>query len=200
MIVRLDTTPDREEGDTPVTLVNDELDLWGEGSRPVLIGERIRLCRHAMGWKTIRLAEQLNMTTSAINLWEAGHRQPQEVLSDLCRVLEVSPTGLAQEAPPLPSSGPFFRSMLRRESLRLRDHATAYLRLVADLATYLERRVGLSNTGEPLIGSIEARVPEDAARDTRRHRSTPAGPVDNMIRLAESMGAVTAFGVPRQLM
>lgn len=179
-----------------MTPVNDELDLWGESSRPTVVGERVRLCRHAMAWQTGRLAETLQVSRAAVNYWESGDRQPTNSLPGLCAALEVSPAGLAQQPPPPPSSGPFFRSMLKKESVRLQEHASAYVRLVADMATYFERRVGLNVSSHQLIGSFQDRVPAEAAQKLRTGLSLLQGPVDNMIRVAEAAGAITAFGIP----
>lgn len=176
--------------------MNDELDLWDETSLPSVVGERVRLCRLALGWKTIKLANKLDVSTSAVNYWESGDRQPVNNLQDLCQTLEVSPTGLATDAPPLPSSGPFFRSALKKESVRLREQTTAYARLVADMATYLQRRVGLSISGEHLSRPFTTGNPTVPARELRRRLSAPIGPIDNMIRAAEAAGAIAAFGVP----
>lgn len=59
------------------------------------IGKRIRRYREACGISQIQLAEKLGISNSRVSNWEQGINRPDaDILAEMCRVLEVSPSDL----------------------------------------------------------------------------------------------------------
>ena len=59
------------------------------------IGKRIRKYREACGISQIQLAERLGISNSRVSNWEQGINRPDaDILAEMCRVLEVSPSEL----------------------------------------------------------------------------------------------------------
>lgn len=59
------------------------------------IGNRIRKYREARGISQIQLAERLGISNSRVSNWEQGINRPDaDILAEMCRVLEVSPSEL----------------------------------------------------------------------------------------------------------
>ena len=59
------------------------------------IGKRIRKYREARGISQIQLAEKLGIGNSRVSNWEQGINRPDaDILAEMCRVLEVSPSEL----------------------------------------------------------------------------------------------------------
>ena len=59
------------------------------------IGKRIRNYREASGISQIQLAEKLGISNSRVSNWEQGINRPDaDILAEIFRVLEVSPSEL----------------------------------------------------------------------------------------------------------
>jgi len=59
------------------------------------IGMRIRKYREKSGLSQKELAEKINVSNSRISNWEQGINRPDaDILADLCRALNVSPSEL----------------------------------------------------------------------------------------------------------
>lgn len=59
------------------------------------IGDRIRLYREKRNFSQKHLAERIGVTNSRISNWEQGQNRPDaDILAELCRVLDVSPSEL----------------------------------------------------------------------------------------------------------
>lgn len=59
------------------------------------IGKRIRKYREARGISQVQLAEMLGIRNSRVSNWEQGINRPDaDILADICRVLDVSPSEL----------------------------------------------------------------------------------------------------------
>ena len=56
-----------------------------------MLGERIALLRSKLGWSQAELARRLNISPSAVGMYEQGRREPPvDILISLARVLGVS--------------------------------------------------------------------------------------------------------------
>ena len=59
------------------------------------IGKRIRKYREARGISQVQLAEKLGIGNSRVSNWEQGINRPDaDILAEICRALEVSPSEL----------------------------------------------------------------------------------------------------------
>ncbi len=59
------------------------------------IGNRIRMYRKESGLTQKQLADRINVTKSRVSNWEQGINRPDaDILADICRVLNVSPSNL----------------------------------------------------------------------------------------------------------
>lgn len=59
------------------------------------IGNRIRKHRESLGISQRQLAEQIGVSNGRISNWEQGLNRPDaDMLTELCRVLKVSPSSL----------------------------------------------------------------------------------------------------------
>lgn len=59
------------------------------------IGERIRKYREACGMNQMQLAEKLGINNSRVSNWEQGINRPDaDILADICRALDISPSKL----------------------------------------------------------------------------------------------------------
>ncbi len=59
------------------------------------IGSRIRMYRKERGLTQEQLADKINVTKSRVSNWEQGINRPDaDILTDICRVLNVSPSDL----------------------------------------------------------------------------------------------------------
>ena len=56
-----------------------------------MLGERIALLRSKLGWSQAELARRLNISPSAVGMYEQGRREPPvDILVSLARVLGVT--------------------------------------------------------------------------------------------------------------
>lgn len=59
------------------------------------IGSRIRMYRKESGLTQEQLADKINVTKSRVSNWEQGINRPDaDILADICRALNVSPSNL----------------------------------------------------------------------------------------------------------
>jgi len=172
------------------------------GVASVFDATRLTLARQLAGLKKNQLADLVDMTPASVSAWENGTKKPSAAaVGKLAMALQVQP---AFFTPPdettLMPSPPHFRS-LRSTSQLAQDQASAYGRLVAEVARLLERSVEfppidipsfpVSATEESLDG------PERAAAITRKHFGLPVGPVAHLVRLVENAGVIVVFSPPR---
>lgn len=68
-----------------------------------MLGVRIAALRRQNGWSQLQLAEQLNISPSAIGMYEQGRREPSvQTLAELARIFGVSMEYLATGCPTEP--------------------------------------------------------------------------------------------------
>lgn len=71
-----------------------------------MLGERICLLRRRRGWSQAELAEQINVSASAVGMYEQGRREPAlDVAVALSRTLGVSVDYLLTGRPLTPQDG-----------------------------------------------------------------------------------------------
>lgn len=59
------------------------------------IGNRIRKYREACGISQVQLAQKLGVSNSRVSNWEQGINRPDaDIIADICRALNVSPSDL----------------------------------------------------------------------------------------------------------
>ncbi len=59
------------------------------------IGGRIRKYREACGISQVQLAEKLGISNNRVSNWEHGINRPDaDILADICRALDISPSEL----------------------------------------------------------------------------------------------------------
>lgn len=79
-----------------------------------MLGERLCLLRRRMGWSQAELARRVNVSPSAVGMYEQGRREPSLALTvALSRVLEVSADYLLTGKPLTEQDGAAMQAALR---------------------------------------------------------------------------------------
>jgi Zn-dependent peptidase ImmA (M78 family)/DNA-binding XRE family transcriptional regulator len=156
---------------------------------------RLRLARTLRGLRQNQLAEQVEVTPTAISQYESGAGVPQtETLERIAVRLGCSPEFFVRASPPALGE-PFFRSR-RSTPQSERERAEAYAGAVAEIAGLLERYVELPTPRFSLGLFVEDDTPlvnmERIAAEVRSGWRIPTGPIPNMVRLLEVRGAIVA--------
>jgi len=168
-----------------------ELDLWppsGFRTNP----DRIRAITTDLGLNPTSTAKALSVSRKTTNTWLVG-AQPDNNLDKLSELLDVSPASLGYPLAAPPTVGPFFRRLPRLSYRRISERATAHAQLVADIANYLEKRVGLGLAELPSAKEPMRRDPAAVARAARVRLNVGSGPIANVIRTAEQAGAIFSY-------
>lgn len=164
-------------------------------------GNRLTLARHLSGLRKSELARSINKSPSAVTGWESGIKRPSaSTVAELSLRLGVSPDFFLASAEPADFAvgTPHFRS-LRTTSQILRDQASAYGRLITNIAIGLERHVEFPEVNVPIFPCDESSAdgPEQAAQALRRSWKLDQSPVKHLLRTAEHHGVIVAFSPPQ---
>ena len=144
--------------------------------------------------RQIQLAEQIEVTSSAVSQFEGGTSAPDPTtIQRIALALGCTPEFFTR---PLQSQTeePFFRS--RRAASKLeRESARAYALAVSEIAALLDEAVempplAIRRPAEALAPDIPLAAIEERAAALRRSWGLPSGPVPNVVRLLESRGVV----------
>jgi Zn-dependent peptidase ImmA (M78 family)/DNA-binding XRE family transcriptional regulator len=161
---------------------------------------RLKLARQLTGMQQKTLADEIDVSPSAISQLEGGSVQPgAEMLDRLAIVLRCRPSFFFRPFPSFALELPFFRSR-RAAPKGERDRALAYAQLIYEVAELMESYVDLppNEVWETfsLDQGAELREVEGAASALRQAWEVPSGPIPHVVRLLEARGAIaTAVGV-----
>lgn len=153
---------------------------------------QLRLAREIKGLSQGALSKAAQVTPAAVSQYELGAAVPgSAAIARLAEHLEVDPAFFA-----IPDSGGdvngFFRS-LRSAPASERKKARHYVQLIHQIVMDLETEVRLPNVSFPRLtlrdGASDNDI-EDIAASVREWWGVPAGPIENMVRLAERHGLV----------
>jgi Zn-dependent peptidase ImmA (M78 family)/transcriptional regulator with XRE-family HTH domain len=156
--------------------------------------DRLRYARLLRGLRQNQLAEQIEVSSSAVSQFEAGTSAPDPTTTErIALVLGCTPDFFTR---PLQGQAdePFFRS--RRAASKLeRESARAYALAISEIAALLDESVEMPSLAvrrptETLAPDTPQSVIEGRAADLRRSWGLPPGPVPNVVRLIESRGVV----------
>ena len=166
------------------------------------IGEVLTIARKSRGMTQAELAEAVGLTQAAINRYEAGERDPDEmIVAALADALGVTQRLLRH--------GDRFRGALAVDAHMRRQKTTkaslwrrleARLNLLRVHASFLFEEVSLRSEQQVPTFDPEFTRPEDAARLVRAQWRLPIGPVSSLTRWLESAGCLVFeedFGTQR---
>lgn len=189
--------------------------LAGEAQDAAELFDPVRLtqARQAMGWTKRYLAEQVEVTPTAVGQFEAGVTRPRPaLLTRLAQVLDVTPGFFVAGRPraAVDAVSTHFRS-LRSMRVYERDQAVTFAGQVWELAQALEQHVHLPELDLPLAAGVSAAasaatagrdggevLPTSgraaaAARLVREDWSLGDRPVAHLVRLLEAHGVLVAL-------
>ncbi len=165
-------------------------------------GSRLTLARHLAGLRKSELADLIGKTPTAVGAYESERKRPAAAtVAQLCVALGVEPGFFLPSsvtASVAHSHVPNFRS-LRSTSQLARDQATAYGAVVHEIVSVFERHVEMPAIDVP---SYPVDIKEDASfQDSiraavellRKAWAIDTGPINHVLRLAESHGIVCVF-------
>jgi Zn-dependent peptidase ImmA (M78 family)/transcriptional regulator with XRE-family HTH domain len=159
-------------------------------------GAELRLARIFNGLALEEVAERVEKTRQYLHRLETGQATPTEqLLRQLASVLQVEPSFLTNGHTLMIEEDQFhFRKLFTTRAM-IKQVAMARGELIGRLVTYLDRELKLPDVRIPAIDNV--RTVEDierAAELCRREWELGLGPITNMNRLAENVGAiVTSF-------
>lgn len=162
---------------------------------------RLLQARRLAGKTKRAVAEELEVSPTAVSQWESGVTAPRpDHMGRLANFLDVPVTFLAVGRPyaRLEADAAHFRS-LRSTPARERDKAIAFTEQVWELTFALEKRVQFPPVDLPGFtgGEVEhtdfPTEPQEAARALRQHWNLADGPIPQMVRLMEKHGIVTTL-------
>ena len=79
----------------PFSDLSDTITVRGDVTLKYEIGNRIRKYREESGLSQKQLADAINVSNSRVSNWEQGINRPDvEIIADICRALNVSPSEL----------------------------------------------------------------------------------------------------------
>lgn len=148
--------------------------------------ERIEFARTRRRWTKRRLAEELGVTSRAIQDYESGIYLPEpERLEQIAALLRFPVTFfLGADLPKISEQTASFRSMSKM-SASLKESALCAGSLAFELNSWIESRFNLPVADLPDLSDLS---PEDAASTLRRMWGLGELPISNMIHLLESKG------------
>ncbi len=168
-----------------------------EASRVVVALDRARLQagRELRGKSQIALGRDAGVTAAAISQFENGHSRPMPAtLNKIASALDL-PVGYFARRPGTGAHAPaaFFRS-LRSTTAGERRRAVALAGLVHELVHAIEDHVDLPPVDLPEAAPAhDDRAVDAAAADAREHLGlNPHDPIEDVVRVLERHGAVTA--------
>jgi Zn-dependent peptidase ImmA (M78 family) len=158
-------------------------------------GGRLALARRLACRSRVGLAQDLDLTPSAITQFEKGQARPTSaVLAQLSLVLGLPGDffRLGRPVSTLSPSSAHFRS-LRSTPALVRDQALAFGELGLEVAALIEQYVDLPLPELPDLRRDTELTPAHvvhAARLTREHLQVPQGPIPHVVRLLETYGVL----------
>jgi Zn-dependent peptidase ImmA (M78 family)/transcriptional regulator with XRE-family HTH domain len=164
--------------------------------RRLLSPERLDLARRFRGLTQQALADELQVSASAVSQFEAGATAPApETLERLTMVLKVSPAFLARPLRVRHESEPFFRALRRTPAVE-RDRASAYALLLSEIGEMLDEYVEMPPVRVEQLITADHETSEDVieavAAKARTNWGVPAGPIADVVNLAEAGGVLVA--------
>ncbi len=160
-------------------------------------GKRLTHAREARGVTQRSLADMINISHTAISLYEKGQRSPSsDILKKIAKNLNFPMHFFLLNDVSRVSTTIFFRSMSSAtKTARLR--ATRRYEWLLNIVRYLQEFVTLPNVNFPRfdhfhaeVASISDEVIEDIADRTRKHWGLGFGPISNVTWLLENNGAI----------
>lgn len=159
-------------------------------------GAELRLARLFNGLHLEDVAERVGKTRQYLHKLETGQASPTEMLLlDLANVLSVEPAFLSgEQARAIVDEQIHFRKLFTTKAM-VKQEAMARVELFGRLVRFLDKELKLPRVQIPTVP--DAQSPEDverAAEICRHEWGVGLGPIANMSRLAENIGAVvTSF-------
>src|SRR5882724_1407195 len=159
-------------------------------------GTELRLARIFNGLALEEVAERVEKTRQYLHKLETGQAVPTEsLLANLASVLRVEPGFFTKNQVPMIGEDQFhFRKLFTTRTM-LKQIAMARGELAGRLVTYLDQELKLPSIRIPERHDVQ--TPDDIERAAdlcRREWELGLGPIANMNRLAENIGAiVTSF-------
>lgn len=158
-------------------------------------GGALRLVRSFHARSLDQVAERVEKTRQYIHKIEVGQATPTpELVSSLALSLDVEPEFFLEAPWSIADDQVHFRKLFTTRST-IKQVAMAKAEIFSRLVNYLDRELKLPDVNIPVVS--ESRNPEDverAAEICRKEWGLGLGPISNMTRLAETIGAVvTSF-------
>ncbi|MAB50248.1 XRE family transcriptional regulator [Marinobacter sp.] len=158
-------------------------------------GSSMRLARVFSGLSLEEVAERVSKTRQYLHKLETGQSTPtDELLVKVADVLNVETDFFAKRSSQLHEQQFHFRSLLTTK-VSIRQVAIARAEMVRELIELLEKELKLPDVNFPCFSDFETvHDIERIAEECRKEWDLGLGPVDNVTRLAENLGAlVTTF-------
>jgi Zn-dependent peptidase ImmA (M78 family)/transcriptional regulator with XRE-family HTH domain len=157
-------------------------------------GERLTLARLYRGLRKGDVAQAIGVTAASVGQYEQGRTRPSApVLAALALHLGFPPDFFEKGRPlsRVHEAEAHFRR-LRATTKRERDGLLARLSLLAELVLHVEQRVELPavNIPEAIVEPGDLDSAEAAANRVRQEWGLGQGPIDNMVKLLETKGAI----------
>jgi Zn-dependent peptidase ImmA (M78 family) len=155
-------------------------------------GAELRLARVFNGFALEEVAEQVEKTRQYLHKLETGQAVPTDQLLDqLAIALNIKPEFLTAPALPLISEEQFhFRKLFTTRAM-VKHVAMARGEMNGRLISHLDSELKLPDINIPEVSDIRSLEDvENAADFCRREWGLGMGPINNMTRLAEHIGAV----------
>lgn len=161
------------------------------------VGERLRVVRQAHGLTLDQLGKTVGVTRQYVQQLELGRRQASaDLLDALAQTLEVESSFFEGGPPPdIQDAKCSFRA--RRSMLvSTRERVRSLSRLLLEVLVELERHVDFPRVQRNIEAPTGVEDAERIATNLRRRLKIPlTSPINNLMRLAESTGAIVAsFG------
>lgn len=172
--------------------------MRAEEAAAAFCGERLRLARYRVGLTLRELADQVQVTHTAISQYENNRNRPTPaVLGRLAIATGVSAGFFVLGGRPISSGGmdaTHFRS-LRSTTRQGRAQAWSWSELVLDVADVLEGYIRLPAPNVPsasMRAEIDLNGCVEAAGELRRAWDLPDGPIGHLVRHMEANGIIVA--------
>ena len=165
------------------------------------IGARLLEAREARGMSMAELASMVEVSRSAISLYEKSQATPQvKVLKSLANALNVPPHFFLTKKPETSQDTLFYRS-LRGVPKADRNKAERKYEWLKSITAYLRGFVRFPPPNLPSVDlphklhSIDSDLVEEAATQTRRHWGLGDGPISDVMLLLENNGVFVSKSV-----
>lgn len=155
-------------------------------------GKRLTHAREARGITQTSLADMINISRAAISQYEKGQRFPSsDILKKIANTLNFPMHFFLQDISVRGCKPIFFRSMSAATKMARLSAKRRYEWLL-DIVRYLREFVTLPEVNFPRfdLASIDDKIIEDIANQTREHWGLGFGPISNVAWLLENNGAI----------